>query len=77
MSELLIIGFGYSAAAIAAECRPDMHVRATIRGEANIAKVEAAGGVIEQAIFDFPGGRRFHFIEPGGSELAVWSATAT
>ncbi|KRG59574.1 glyoxalase [Stenotrophomonas koreensis] len=45
--------------------------------EATQANVEAAGGVIEQAIFDFPGGRRFHFIEPGGSELAVWSATAT
>lgn len=45
--------------------------------EATQAKVEAAGGVIEQAIFGFPGGRRFHFIEPGGSELAVWSATAT
>ena len=42
--------------------------------EATQANVEAAGGVIEQAIFDFPGGRRFHFIEPGGSELAVWSA---
>lgn len=50
MSELLIIGFGYSAAAIAAECRPDMHVRATIRGEANIAKVEAAG--VEAVLFD-------------------------
>lgn len=36
-------------------------------------RVLAAGGVIEQDIFDFPGGRRFHFIEPGGNELAVWS----
>ncbi|VAW15709.1 Glyoxalase family protein [hydrothermal vent metagenome] len=25
-------------------------------------------------IFSFPGGRRFHFREPGGNELAVWSA---
>lgn len=41
--------------------------------ETTQARVEAAGGVIEQAIFDFPGGRRFHFIEPGGNELAVWS----
>jgi predicted enzyme related to lactoylglutathione lyase len=23
--------------------------------------------------FDFPGGRRFHFREPGGNELAVWT----
>ncbi|MDO6445275.1 VOC family protein [Colwellia sp. 1_MG-2023] len=35
--------------------------------------VEQAGGQISQAIFDFPGGRRFHFIEPSGNELAVWS----
>ena len=37
------------------------------------AKVEAAGGTITAAIFPFPGGRRFHFKEPGGNELAVWS----
>lgn len=42
--------------------------------EATLDKVVAAGGVIEQAIFDFPGGRRFHFIEPGGSEFAVWAS---
>ena len=35
--------------------------------------VEKAGGTITQAIFEFPGGRRFHFIEPSGNELAVWS----
>lgn len=36
-------------------------------------KVEKAGGVIVKPIFSFPGGRRFHFTEPGGNELAVWS----
>lgn len=35
--------------------------------------VTKAGGVIAKAIFAFPGGRRFHFIDPSGSELAVWS----
>lgn len=35
--------------------------------------VSKAGGVIAKAIFAFPGGRRFHFIDPSGSELAVWS----
>ena len=35
--------------------------------------VVAAGGVIAKPIFAFPGGRRFHFIDPAGSELAVWS----
>lgn len=41
--------------------------------EATQAKVKAAGGNIIQPIFSFPGGRRFHFAEPGGNELAVWS----
>jgi predicted enzyme related to lactoylglutathione lyase len=34
--------------------------------------VVAAGGVIAKPIFEFPGGRRFHFVDPSGSELAVW-----
>lgn len=37
------------------------------------ASVVAAGGEIVVAQFDFPGGRRFHFREPGGNVLAVWS----
>lgn len=37
-------------------------------------RVIAAGGTITKAQFDFPGGRRFHFREPGGNELAVWIA---
>lgn len=37
------------------------------------ASVRGAGGVIVREQFDFPGGRRFHFREPGGNELAVWS----
>ncbi len=35
--------------------------------------VVAAGGRIVQDIFSFPGGRRFHFADPSGNELAVWS----
>jgi predicted enzyme related to lactoylglutathione lyase len=35
--------------------------------------IENAGGTITKPIFSFPGGRRFHFTEPGGNELAVWS----
>ncbi|WP_414941455.1 VOC family protein [Amycolatopsis sp. cmx-11-51] len=38
--------------------------------------VEAAGGVVTVEPFSFPGGRRFHFREPGGAELAVWSPDA-
>lgn len=36
-------------------------------------RVLKAGGSIKKAIFSFPGGRRFHFLEPSGNELAVWS----
>ena len=32
----------------------------------------AAGGEINQEIFSFPGGKRFHFLEPSGNEFAVW-----
>lgn len=35
--------------------------------------VEKAGGTIHKAIFSFPGGRRFHFLDPHGNELAIWS----
>jgi predicted enzyme related to lactoylglutathione lyase len=41
--------------------------------EAMQAKVEAAGGVITRQIMSFPGGRRFHFKDPAGNELGVWS----
>ena len=41
--------------------------------EAMVEKVTAAGGEIVRPIFAFPGGRRFHFRDPAGNELAVWS----
>lgn len=43
--------------------------------EAMLAKVEAAGGTITREILSFPGGRRFHFRDPAGNELGVWTAT--
>jgi uncharacterized protein len=36
-------------------------------------KIQVAGGRIVKEIFSFPGGRRFHFADPNGNELAVWS----
>ena len=36
-------------------------------------KIVGAGGKILIEIFEFPGGRRFHFADPNGNELAVWS----
>lgn len=37
------------------------------------ARVRRAGGAIVRDAFAFPGGRRFHFTDPSGNELAVWS----
>ena len=36
-------------------------------------RVRDAGGTIVKPIFEFPGGRRFHFADPSGNELSVWS----
>ena len=41
--------------------------------EASAEAVTAAGGTIVAPIYSFPGGRRFHFADPAGNELAVWS----
>lgn len=41
--------------------------------EATYDAVIAAGGRIVREIFDFPDGRRFHFSDPSGLELAVWT----
>jgi len=40
--------------------------------ETTLNDVKSAGGTIEQEIFEFPGGRRFHFLDPCGNEWAVW-----
>ena len=40
--------------------------------EDTLTAVENAGGKIVRPIFSFPGGRRFHFTDPAGNELAVW-----
>ncbi len=43
----------------------------------DLAAVEASvapnGGTIVRETFPFPGGRRFHFADPSGNVLAVWS----
>ncbi len=37
------------------------------------ARIERSGGSIVKPVFEFPGGRRFHFGDPNGNEYAVWS----
>jgi uncharacterized protein len=36
-------------------------------------RIRKAGGTVVKDTFSFPGGRRFHFTDPSGNELAVWS----
>lgn len=43
--------------------------------EAAAAAIKAAGGTITRDVYDFPGGKRLFFREPGGSELLVYQAT--
>ncbi|NCP10651.1 MAG: VOC family protein [Sphingomonadales bacterium] len=40
--------------------------------DAVFARVRDSGGTITADIFDFPGGRRFHFTDPDGHQLGVW-----
>ena len=42
--------------------------------DATVSAVKTAGGSIVKEPFEFPGGRRFHFADPSGNELAVWAA---
>jgi predicted enzyme related to lactoylglutathione lyase len=42
---------------------------------ATVEAVKGAGGKIVKPPFDFPGGRRFHFEDPSGHELAVWATS--
>ena len=41
--------------------------------ERDVERVQELGGTISQEIFSFPGGRRFHFVDPAGTEFAIWS----
>lgn len=41
--------------------------------EATQARIKSLGAVISCETFSFPGGRRFHFVDPDGYELAVWT----
>lgn len=41
--------------------------------ERDYERVKELGATISQEIFAFPGGRRFHFTDPAGTEFAIWS----
>lgn len=44
--------------------------------ERDVQKVKDLGGTISQDVFSFPGGRRFHFVDPVGTEYAIWAEDA-
>jgi len=62
-------GFQADAAEAAAKPLPVLY---SDNLEETLSAVESAGGTIVKPIFPFPGGRRFHFVDPAGNELAVW-----
>ncbi|GEA10306.1 VOC family protein [Alteromonas sp. KUL49] len=68
-------GFYYSPTVLKAENGAPLLVFYSKDIDGIKAKVVECGGVIAKDTFAFPGGCRFHFIEPGGNELAVWSDT--
>ncbi len=64
---------GVSGGITAAPLAPPLVILKADDLEAALARVSDAGAEITRPIFAFPGGRRFQFREPGGTEMAVWS----
>lgn len=63
---------GFTTDATVAKGGPLVVIYAT-NLEAISARVIEHGGEVTKEPFEFPGGRRFHFKDPNGNELAVWS----
>lgn len=66
-------GAGVAGGISAADPAPPLVILKTEDLEGALATVLAAGAEITQDIFSFPGGRRFQFREPGGTEMGVWT----
>jgi uncharacterized protein len=43
--------------------------------DTTVVAVEAAGGTITAPPYEFPGGRRFEFSDPGGNVLGAWATS--
>ncbi len=65
------LGGGFSVASEVATGGPLVVLYATNLEEVE-ARIRESGGQIVRQVFEFPGGRRFHFTDPSGNELAVW-----
>ena len=55
------------------DLRPPLIVLRSDDLDGALQTVRKAGAEITREIYDFPGGCRFEFIEPGGTAMAVWS----
>ena len=44
--------------------------------ERDFDRVQQLGATISEPVFSFPGGRRFHFVDPTGTEFAIWTGAA-
>ena len=66
------LGGGFALASEVAAGGPLVVLYATNLEEIE-ASIKESGGRIVRDPFEFPGGRRFHFSDPSGNELAVWS----
>jgi predicted enzyme related to lactoylglutathione lyase len=66
------LGGGFSVATEVAKGGPLVVLFATDLENIE-ARIVESGGRITRDTFEFPGGRRFHFTDPSGNELAVWS----
>nr|WP_010396318.1 VOC family protein [Paracoccus sp. TRP] len=64
---------GISGGIAAGSLAPPLVILKTDDLEGALTRVTGAGAEITKPIFAFPGGRRFQFREPGGTEMAVWS----
>lgn len=60
---------------VASERKPPMVILLTDNLDAVRTQVTRAGGQVLGPDHVFPGGRRFHFLDPAGNELAVWTKT--
>ena len=68
---------GRMAGGFTTEARPSSRGILLVIYAADLAAMQdtirAAGATVVKDTFSFPGGRRFHFADPNGNELAVWS----
>lgn len=68
-----IQGAGLGAGLERAETQAPLIVLKSDNLEADRDSLVASGATLTKDIFDFPGGRRFEFREPGGTLMAAWT----